>query len=255
MIEVFLQVLLILFIYASGWFIVSVYVKRNDVADIAWGLGYCLVCVYLFFKQPHHTISNVLYILVWLWGLRLSLHIYLRSKKKPEDFRYRQWRELWGKTFYWRSYIQVYLLQAFFLLIIISPVVYASAVVTVSWTWITSMGLIFWVFGFIYQAFADNQLAAFIRSRKDQHAIIRTGLWKYSRHPNYFGEILMWWGIFIIVLPFKGGWMFIISPLAITCLLAFVSGVPMLEKKYVGNNDFEAYKKTTPALIPKWWLR
>lgn len=253
MIQVLFHVLLILFVYATGWFFISVYARRNDVADIAWGLGYCLICVYLFFTQPRNIASDVLYLLVMLWGLRLSLHIYFRSKKRPEDFRYRQWRETWGKTFYWRSYLQVYLLQAFLLFIIISPVLLVSVSEPVLWTWIPSVGVCIWIFGFVYQAVADHQLASFIRHKKDNSEILQTGLWKYSRHPNYFGEILMWWGIYIVVVPFKFSWMVIISPLTITCLLAFVSGVPMLEKRYAGNKKFEMYKKTTPALIPKWW--
>ena len=253
MISVFSNVLVLLFVYATGWFVFSVYEKRNDVADIAWGLGFCAVCVYLFSTQPHQIISIVLYVLVTAWGLRLSLHIYLRSRNKPEDFRYQQWREAWGKTFYWRSYLQVYLLQAFFLFVICSPVVLASVSSATDWSWFTSIGIGIWSLGFFFQTVADYQLSVFVRQRKDKSEIIQSGLWKYSRHPNYFGEILMWWGIFIIILPLKYGVFFIISPLTLSVLLIFVSGVPMLEKKYEGNAAFQAYKKRTPALLPKMW--
>ena len=96
----------------------------------------------------------------------------------------------------------------------------------------------------------DYQLARFIKTRKDREAVLRTGLWRYSRHPNYFGEILMWWGLFLIVLPLPYGWMAAVSPLTITWLLAFVSGVPMLEKRYENNPAYQAYKKRTNALFP-----
>jgi steroid 5-alpha reductase family enzyme len=110
-------------------------------------------------------------------------------------------------------------------------------------------GFIVWLTGLIVEAVADKQLTQF-RNIRQPGQIIQTGLWKYSRHPNYFGEILIWWGIFIIVLPLPFGIWGIISPITITYLLAFVSGVPMLEKKYEGNPAFQSYKKQTSALIP-----
>jgi steroid 5-alpha reductase family enzyme len=253
MISVFFQLSIILLFYASTWFVISLILKRNDIADIAWGLGFCLVCLYLYFTQPQHIVSTVVYVLIVIWGLRLSLHIYLRSRNKPEDFRYRQWREAWGKTFYWRSFLQVYLLQAFFLFVISSPVMLASVSSDSVWSWYTAIGIGVWTIGFSFQAVGDHQLSVFVRQRKDKSEIMQSGLWKYSRHPNYFGEILMWWGIFIIVLPLKYGIFFIISPLTLSFLLVFVSGIPMLEKKYEGNPAFQAYKKRTPPLLPKLW--
>jgi steroid 5-alpha reductase family enzyme len=98
---------------------------------------------------------------------------------------------------------------------------------------------------------ADYQLSVFVRQRRNKNEVMQTGLWKFSRHPNYFGEIVMWWSVFIIILPLKLSFLFVLSPLTISILLIFVSGVPMLEKKYTGNPAFEAYKRITPALIPK----
>jgi len=244
------EVSLLLWAYGSGWFILSVIIKRNDVADIAWGLGYCLVCLFLFYTKPVSSVSLLLYILVWIWGVRLSIHIYLRNRKKAEDFRYKQWRKEWGNTFFWRSYLQVYLLQAFFLLVIILPALWAS-IGEPSWSVWTTLGLLVWIVGFYFQSIGDYQLSVFIKTKKPGE-IMQSGLWKYSRHPNYFGEILMWWGIFIIVLPMAYGFLFVVSPLTITVLLAFVSGVPLLEEKYKDNTAYAEYKKRTPALIPKF---
>lgn len=250
MLSVFIYCGLILIIYATGWFALAVYKKRNDVADIAWGLGYLLICVYLIFTFPPSGVSVLLYILVTAWGLRLSIYIYTRNKNKKEDFRYKQWREEWGSSFYWRSYLQVFLLQAFLLLIIISPVIHAADKTPQKWNAFTWIGLCCWLFGFYFQALADRQLAVFKKQVANPGDIMQTGLWKYSRHPNYFGEILMWWGIFIITIPIAHSYYFIISPLTITLLLVFVSGIPMLEKKYRGNAAYEDYKKRTNALIP-----
>jgi steroid 5-alpha reductase family enzyme len=250
MIEIFIQCLLIIFLYATIWYRIALYKKRNDVADIAWGMGYVLLCIFLFITQPHSPVILLLYVLVALWGLRLSIHIYLRNKNKNEDYRYLAWRKQWGKTFYWRSYLQVFLLQGFFLLLIISPVIHASGSAPAEWGVSTWIGIFFWVIGFFFQAVGDYQLSVFASQKKQPGEIIQTGLWKYSRHPNYFGEIMMWWGIFIITLPVQNSFYFIISPLTITLLLVFVSGIPMLEKKYAGNPAFEAYKKRTSVLIP-----
>ena len=250
MFTVFIQCFIIIFIYAGIWFAVAVYKKRNDVADIAWGIGYIILCIYLFITYPVSPVLILLYALVTAWGLRLSLYIYTRNKNKAEDFRYKAWREQWGKYFYLRSYLQVFLLQGFFLLIIISPVIHAAIVPVVIWDFFTWIGLCCWIIGFYFQAVSDWQLAVFKSNQKNKGVIIQTGLWKYSRHPNYFGEILMWWSIFIITIPFENSFYFIVSPLTITLLLVFVSGIPMLEKKYKGNAAFEDYKKRTSALIP-----
>lgn len=250
MLSIFIHCFIIIFVYASTWFAVSVYKKRNDVADIAWGLGYIILCVYLFISYPASPVSLLLYTLVTVWGLRLSLHIYTRNKSKTEDFRYKAWRDEWGKNFYIRSYLQVFQLQGVFLLIIISPVIHAAVAEPVQWNVYTWVGLCCWLIGFYFQAVADWQLAVFKSDPKNKGHIIQIGLWKYSRHPNYFGEILMWWSIFLITSPITNSFYFVVSPLTITLLLVFVSGIPMLEKKYKGNPAFEDYKKRTSTLIP-----
>jgi steroid 5-alpha reductase family enzyme len=248
--QLFINCFIIIIVYATVWFLIALYKKRNDVADIAWGIGYVIICCYLFFTKESSLVMLLLYGLVLSWGLRLSIHIYKRNNNKKEDFRYQAWRKEWGKTFYWRSYLQVFILQGFLLIIIISPVIHASASEPVNWNGFTWIGLFVWLVGFYFQAKADHQLAVFIKQRKTPGEIIQTGLWKYSRHPNYFGEILMWWGIFIITIPFKNSFLYVISPVSIMLLLVFVSGIPLLEKKYKDNTEFEAYKKRTSILIP-----
>jgi steroid 5-alpha reductase family enzyme len=247
--NVYLSAAIILWVYATGWFVVGVILKRNDVADIAWGLGFVLLAGWLFSTQPVGLVNIVLYAALCLWGMRLSGHLYLRNRGRAEDFRYGQWRKEWGSTFYWRSYLQVYVLQAFFLLLISTPMLWAS-VFPAAWSWFMGVGASVWVVGFLFQSISDYQLKQFCKT-KQPGEIMQQGLWKYSRHPNYFGEIVMWWGIYCMVLP--AGWWTLISPVTITVLLVFVSGVPMLEKKYAGHADYEAYKKRTWALVPKVW--
>lgn len=249
MANLFLNCFFIILVYVSGWFLIALYKKRNDVADIAWGIGYIIICSYLFIATERWTVLLVLYSLILIWGLRLSIHIYNRNKNKKEDYRYQAWRNEWGKNFFWRSYLQVFILQGFILLIIISPVINAAAAAPVNWSIFSWLGIGCWIVGFYFQAIGDHQLAVFVKQKKPGE-IIQTGLWKFSRHPNYFGEIMMWWGIFIITIPIQHSIYFLISPVTITLLLVYVSGIPLLEKKYKGNAAFDEYKKRTSMLIP-----
>ncbi len=249
MANLFLNCFFIILVYVSGWFLIALYKKRNDVADIAWGIGYIIICGYLFIATERWPLLLVLYALILIWGLRLSIHIYNRNKNKKEDYRYQAWRNEWGKNFFWRSYLQVFILQGFILLIIISPVINAAAAAPVNWSIFSWLGIGCWIVGFYFQAIGDHQLAVFVKQKKPGE-IIQTGLWKFSRHPNYFGEIMMWWGIFIITIPIQHSIYFLISPVTITLLLVYVSGIPLLEKKYKGNAAFDEYKKRTSMLIP-----
>lgn len=240
---------LVLWAYVSCWYLVAVFLKRNDVADIAWGLGFVVACTFLLWRSPHVPLLQGLTAIVALWGIRLSLHIGMRNRAKAEDFRYRQWREEWGNTVLWRSYLQVFLLQGLFMGVIASPVIWVAANQPASLAWINFLGAAVWLAGYVVQAVADAQLAVFVRTKKPGE-IMQTGLWAYSRHPNYFGEIVMWWGVWIASLSIPGSGWLVVSPLVITWLLARVSGVPMMEAKYKDNPAFQEYRRRTSALIP-----
>lgn len=244
------HIALLIFLHATFWFLISLIQKRNDVADIGWGIGFIVVCVYLYIVQPFSAISTLIYALVSLWGLRLSTHIALRSKGKTEDFRYRTWREQWGNTFLIRSYLQVYLLQGFFMFLISLPILFASLAPPQYISVYTVLGSLMWFIGFAFETIGDYQLSVFIKQKKNKTDIMQTGLWRYTRHPNYFGEVLLWWGIFVITLPLQNGFWGIISPITITFLLLYVSGIPMLEAKYTDNAQFQAYKRKTSAFFP-----
>lgn len=252
---ILIQAALLVFCHSVFWFILSLVAKRNDVADIAWGQGFILIALILTLLHPASAHSRLVYTLVIIWGVRLALHIGMRNSQKKEDFRYANWRKEWGSTFYWRSFLQVYLLQGFFMFIIASPLYvladssYSLLLIDDIWAMLFPIGIALWLIGFLWQAIADYQLVQF-KKRKLPGEIMTKGLWKYSRHPNYFGEITMWWGIWILVATLPYGIWAIISPLTITYLLAKVSGVPMLEAKYKGNPAFESYKQRTPALFP-----
>ena len=235
----------------SVWFLISIIGKRNDVADIAWGLGFIVAAVTAL--SINHPVSFSAYIvtgLVVIWGSRLSIHIGLRNIKKPEDSRYNIWRKSWGKWFYIRSYLQVFMLQGLLMLIVVSPVLLIATFGTNGVKPLLIIGVIIWLFGFIFESIGDRQLKVFIGNPINRGHIMMTGLWKYTRHPNYFGEITQWWAIAIIGLSFSYGWIGIIGAATITYLILKVSGVPLLEKHYEDNPEYQSYKQKTSVIIP-----
>lgn len=243
----------VIFVYYTLCFAVGIIKKRNDIADVAWGLGFIIASICPLWLYGIHGIrSIVVTTLVCVWGLRLSWHIYLRNKGKKEDYRYQAWRESWGNYFYLRTYLQVFLLQGFFLLVIVMPVLFINTYQQTGITMFDFLGVTIWILGFVCEVVSDYQLASFLNDTNNRGLLLTSGLWRYSRHPNYFGEITQWWGIFIMALSIDGGLLTIIGPLTITFLIVKISGIPLLEKKMAENPAFLAYKNKTSMLIP--WL-
>lgn len=249
MTEFFIQIAIALFCYMTVWFFVACALKRNDIADVAWGLGFVLMSWIAFLFSEYSARSLLVNVLVTIWGLRLAWHIARRMSNKPEDYRYAAWRKTW-KHFYMRSYFQIFILQGVFLYIILLPVLFIHTSETVRLQYIDLIGVVVWIIGFFFESVGDRQLRRFLKDPANKGKIMDQGLWAYSRHPNYFGEVTQWWGIFLCCVALPGGSITIIGPLLITFLILFVSGVPLLEKKYAGKPDFEAYKKRTSMFVP-----
>jgi steroid 5-alpha reductase family enzyme len=239
------------FLYMTFWFGLSIVKKRNDIADIAWGLGFVLLSWLAYYVSDESSLRALgVNLLVTIWGLRLAWHIYERNKGKSEDYRYAAWRREWGRAFYLRSFLQVYLLQGFFLFLISLPVLITNQDPGSSLSLLDIIGLLIWTVGFLFETVGDAQLAHFIKNPKNKDTLMQQGLWRYTRHPNYFGEVTQWWGIWLISLSNPGGIYGLIGPLTITILILKVSGIPLLEKKYQGRADYEAYKKQTSIFFP-----
>jgi steroid 5-alpha reductase family enzyme len=204
------------------------------------------LCIAGGFKFQNYTLAT----LISLWGLRLSWHIHSRNHNKPEDFRYKQWRIDWGKWFYLRSWLQVFMFQGFLLFMIALPVSMFHKSIVQPNLWLLGLGISLWIIGFYFEVVGDYQLSEFKKDPASKGKIIRSGLWKYSRHPNYFGEVVLWWGIYFYCIASVPVWPSIIGPVIITYLIVFVSGIPMLEKKYANRPDYEEYKKVTSVFFP-----
>jgi steroid 5-alpha reductase family enzyme len=235
----------------SCWFVVSVIIERNDTADIAWGFGFIVAAVTALIVNHNHSATAIIaIILVAIWGMRLGIHIGLRNLKKPEDQRYKIYRDTWGKWFYLRSYFQIFMLQGLLMFFVVFPVLVIENYATKNLSPLLIVGILIWVFGFIFESTGDKQLRQFLSNPTNKGKIMSSGLWKYTRHPNYFGEITQWWGIAIIALSRKHGWIGLLGPLTITFLILKVSGVPLLEKFYDNNPAYQEYKRRTSVIIP-----
>lgn len=239
----------ILFCYMTCLFVLALLKKRNDIADIGWGVGFVMLAWSGGVLAEFTVRSLLVNTLVSVWGARLAWHIFLRNRQKPEDTRYQAWRKE-GKFFYVRSYVQIFLLQGLLLYLVVLPVLFVNNSSFSGLSILDIIGLVIWLIGFYFESTADRQLKEFIADPLHKGKIMQKGLWRYSRHPNYFGEVTQWWGIFIITLSILFAVVTIIGPLTITTLILFVSGIPLLEKKYQGRKDFEDYKRQTSIFIP-----
>jgi steroid 5-alpha reductase family enzyme len=251
MISIIQSAALAVFFYMTTVFAIALLRKDNSIVDIAWGAGFIMVALLTFFLAGGFEARHVLISgLVLVWGIRLALHIYFRNRGRGEDFRYAKWRREWGKWVVPRSFFQIFMLQGVFLILIALPIILVNGSSEAGLMPLDAAGAVLWLVGFFFEAVGDSQLSRFKKNPENRGKIMMGGLWKYTRHPNYFGEAAMWWGIFLIALSVRNGWAAVISPLTITFLLLKVSGVAMLEKKYAGNSEFAGYARRTSAFLP-----
>lgn len=239
--------------YFFLFFVAGTVLRNNSIVDMGWGIGFVLVNWVLALQfQRFDAVNLLLGALVTLWGLRLFLHIFRRNFGKPEDFRYANWRSEWGKLVIPRAFLQIYVLQGIMMWLIGLPLflLKAPSAATEQWSLGTAVGLAVWIVGFCFEVFGDRQLEVFKGNPSNKGKILDTGLWRYTRHPNYFGEAVMWWGIGFIGLAAGMPVFGMAGPLVITWLLRFVSGVPLLEKSFEKRPGFAEYQARTPIFVP-----
>jgi steroid 5-alpha reductase family enzyme len=238
--------------------LVSLPLRNASIVDIFWGPGFVVLAwLYLAMSEGESTVRGlVTCALVTVWGVRLAGHIALRNVGHGEDFRYRAWREQAGKSFWWVSYVKVFLLQAVTLWVVSAPVLLAQLDRPESTLKVLDgLGILLWLVGFGLEAVADWQLLRFKRDPANRGRVMRSGLWSLSRHPNYFGEALLWWGIGVIAFS-SGGALALFGPLLLTFLLLKISGVAMLDKALVERRPgYADYVRDVPAFVPSLFGR
>ncbi len=257
----FLWALLTVLVMFHIAFFIAQSKKDNSVVDWFWGLGFAVMAIALFtinliirpsFDGPTLTLT----LMVVIWGVRLSSHIFNRNKGKPEDYRYQHMREKWGEHATRNAYFKIFLGQALLQYIIALPIILINAYPDnpVYGTPVLWVGVLIWLIGFYFQVVGDAQLRTFIHKPSNKGRVMSSGLWRYTRHPNYFGESAMWTGLGLIALSSTTwvGWFALISPVVITFLLLFISGVPLLEKQMEKSRgkEWQLYKKKTSKFFP-----
>jgi steroid 5-alpha reductase family enzyme len=241
-------------------FLVGYIFKNNGYIDVFYGLAFVLIASFSLIYSvqdsgEYHITQVVITVLTIIWGLRLATHIFIRNFGKEEDFRYRNFRKNWQENWLWQSYFKIYMLQMVVIAIVSSPILLVNATPANSFTTAIAIvfqiiGFTFWLVGFFFEAVGDWQLQKFKAKQDSKGKIMKSGVWRYTRHPNYFGEVTLWWGIYLISIASPNTWIAFVSPVLITWLLLRVSGIPMLEKKYEGNLEYQQYKKETNAFFP-----
>jgi steroid 5-alpha reductase family enzyme len=237
----------------TGLWLLSLALRDASIVDIFWGLGF-VICAWIFAAlTPQGAIprKTLLLALVSAWGLRLALHIWLRNRGKGEDYRYQNWRRQHGRRWWWQSFFQVFLLQGILLWLISTPLLAAQLPEQPAQLgWLDGLGALVWTVGFYFEAAGDWQLARFKSDPANRGKLFNAGVWRYTRHPNYFGDAAQWWGYYLLAAS-AGGWWTIYSPLLMTWLLLKVSGVALLERSLEDSKPgYQEYVRTTSAFLP-----
>jgi steroid 5-alpha reductase family enzyme len=242
---------LVVFWYMLALFVIALIRRDNSVADPAWGPGFLLATLaVLWYWEPAGLRPTLITVLVAVWALRLSLHVLLRNWGKGEDWRYARWRLVWGHWWVLRSFLQVFVLQGVLLLIVALPALWVNTYGGPRLGWLDAVGAGLWLAGFFFETVADYQLTRFMKDPANHGRIMQSGLWRYSRHPNYFGEVAQWWGLGLVALSVPGGWVALAGPLLITVLILKVSGIPLLERRLRSRPEFHEYAKRTSPFFP-----
>lgn len=242
--------IIILTLVTLLWFY-SIYIKNVSIVDIFWGLGFVILNTYYLLAVDSFTNRQILLlILVSLWGIRLSGYLAFRNIGKPEDYRYQQFRQDYGpERYWWFSYFQVFLLQGGLILIVSLPLL-AININQSGINWLDYIAVLVWSLGFVFEAGGDYQLAQFKKNPKNKGKVLRSGFWKYTRHPNYFGDATVWvaYALFCIA---SGSYWQIMGTLIMILLIVKVSGVAMLERTLKDTKPaYREYIEKTHSFIP-----
>lgn len=250
--NIYFQALPIILIMMIMLWIISVIVRNVSIVDLFWGLGFVITSIFYYHQTDgFHLRKVILLILVSIWGLRLSIYLAWRNSGRGEDFRYREFRRKYGKGYWWISFFQTFLLQGVLMWLISAPLLGAqfynrnSALSIIDF-----LGIGFFIVGFIFETFGDFQLAVFKSKPENKGKVLNTGLWKYTRHPNYFGDAAVWWGFGFICLA-AGSLFPVLGSILMTALIIKVSGVALLEKSLKDKKpEYAEYIRKTSAFIP-----
>lgn len=251
--EIYLNAFLVIMTLMTTLWLISIFLKNVSIVDLFWGAGFVLVNSFYFWSSETVGPRNyLLLVLVFLWGMRLSIYLAIRNIGKGEDFRYQQFRAKYGShRYWWVSFFQTFLLQGVLMWLISAPLLGAqiegnhNALNLVDF-----IAISIWAIGIIFEAGGDFQLMRFKSNPQNKGKVLNTGLWKYTRHPNYFGDATVWWSFGLFCLA-AGSYLPILGSLLMSLLIVKVSGVALLEKTLKPQKpDYADYIKKTSSFFP-----
>ncbi|HMA62787.1 MAG TPA: DUF1295 domain-containing protein [bacterium] len=249
-------------IYLSGFglvmilmtvlWIVSIFIKNVSIVDIFWGFGFVMLAWFYFFQTDgFFTRKIILLTLVTIWGLRLSIYIGWRNWGEGEDYRYQEFRKKHGKKYWWYSFFQTFLLQGVLMTLVSAPLLGAQiSAQNASLGFLDFLAIIVWVIGFTFEAGGDFQMARFKGNPDNKGKVLNTGFWRYTRHPNYFGDSAQWWGYGLFSIAAGSYWP-VLGSILMTFLIIKISGVALLEKSLKDKKpEYREYVEKTSAFLP-----
>jgi len=253
--QIYFQAFVVIIIMMTLLWIISITLKNVSIVDLFWGFGFVVATVFYFIITNGNNIRKViLLILVSIWGLRLSIYLTWRNYGKGEDFRYKEFRKKYGeKRYWWVSFFQTFLLQGVLMWLISATLLGAQFEgADRSPGLLDFAGILLWVIGFTFEAGGDFQLARFKSDPSNKGKVLDKGFWKYTRHPNYFGDSAVWWGYGLICIS-AGNYLPVLGSLLMTALIIKISGVALLEKSLKDQKpQYKEYIEKTSPFIP--WL-
>lgn len=257
MLALFLQASLVIVVLVSLLWALSVWIKNVSIVDLFWGVGFVIVNgMYFYYSGDYYTRKILLLVFVTFWGLRLSIYLSFRNIGKGEDYRYQNFRMKYGaQRYWWVSYFQTFLLQGALIMFVSLPLLGTNVQTDSSGlNGLDYLAIVLFIVGLSFEAGGDFQLAQFKRNPNNKGKVLNTGFWKYTRHPNYFGDSAVWWSFALFSFASGSFWTFIGS-VGMTLLLVKVSGVVLLEKTLKETKpQYREYIQKTSSFFP-WILK
>lgn len=250
--QIYLYSLVAIIAMMTVLWLCSIMIKNVSIVDLFWGFGFVVAsAVYFIYTEGLETRKVLLMTMVSIWGLRLSVYLAWRNHGKGEDFRYQKFRKDFGEhRYWWYSYFSVFLLQGMLMWLISAPLLGAQFYPDTNLSILDYIGFIFWIIGMVFEAGGDFQLAHFKADRSNKGKVLNTGLWHYTRHPNYFGDAAVWFGYACICLS-AGSYVPLLGTVLMTALIIKVSGVALLEKTLNETKPgYQEYVEKTSVFIP-----
>lgn len=243
--------LAVLVLMVAAW-LISLPRRDAGIVDIFWGIGFVVVSwVAWAVGDGEANRSDLLVTMVSIWGIRLSFHLWRRSRGREEDYRYRSMRRKSGEGFAIRSLLTVFLFQGLLIWIVSLPVQLAMTPSGPRVRALAVVGVVIWGIGLFFEALGDSQLTRF-RATDTDNKVMDWGLWRYTRHPNYFGDFCVWWGIWLVAADTPDARIGIVGPLLMSLLLLRFSGIPILERGLRRRHEgYDDYAARTSAFIPR----